>query len=132
MLGLSVGDVYAVLTFLFVVGLIVFSFSVLKARVRIEKWGRLVGLFILFGTVVSGLSAMRDKYGTVDGLFPMDSMQSTICSIAGGLIFLIGFLTLIIRNQTFRKGGFPVVVSLFVVQVLTIEISRIAFMAGVI
>jgi hypothetical protein len=131
MLDLFVGDVYSILTFLVVVGLVVFAFLVFKRRARITKWGRLTGWFILLGTAVSGLSAMRDKYGTVEGLFPMDSMQSTICSIAGGLIFLIGFLTLIIRNQTFRKGGFHVVVSLFVVQVLTIEISRIAFTTGV-
>ena len=131
MLGLYVGDVYAVLTFLFVVGLIVFSFSVLKARVRIEKWGRLVGLFILFGTVVSGLSAMRDKYGTTEGLFAMDSLQSSICSLAGGLIFFIGILTLIIKKQTFRKSAFQVVSLLFMVQVLTIELSRIAFAVGI-
>ena len=131
MLGLYVGDVYAVLTFLFVVGLIVFSFSVMKARVRIGKWGRLVGVFILFGTLVSGLSAMRDKYGAADGLFAMDSMQSTICSLAGGLIFFIGILTLIIKKQSFRKGAFHVVSLLFIVQVLTIEVSRIAFAAGI-
>lgn len=132
MLDVFIGDMYSVLTFLVVVGLFVFAFTVFKARARITKWGRLTGWFILLGTAVSGLSAMRDKYGTVDGLFAMDSMQSTICSIAGGFIFLIGFLTLIIRNQAFRQAGFHVVVSLFVVQVLTIEISRIAFAAGVV
>jgi len=132
MLGLFIGNVYSVLTFLVVVGLVVFAFFVFKARARITKWGRLTFWFILLGTTVSGLSAMRDRYGTVDGLFAMDSMQSNICSIAGGLIFLIGFLSLIIRNQVFRKGGFHVVVSLFMVQVLTIEISRIVFMAGVV
>jgi len=131
MLELYVGDVYAVLTLLLLVGLMVFCFVVLKARVRIEKWGRLVGVFILIGTLVSGLSAMRDKYGTADGLFAMDGMQSTVCSLAGGLILFIGILTLMIKKQSFRRGAFHVVSLLFMLQVLTIELSRIAFAAGV-
>lgn len=101
------------------------AFTALR-RKRIGKWGRRVAVFILVGTAVSGLSATRDLYMMPGALFAADGIQSTVCSIAGGLIFLTGLVCLILRkNQPFRQAAYFLISGLFLLQVLVIETSRI-------
>ncbi len=127
MLKLYFGDLFSVLTFIFVVFMLVFIVLTIKNRDSYQKWGRLMILFIVVGIAISGLSAMRDGYATANALFSMTSTQSNICSIAGGAIVLSGFVSIFLRNQKFRRGCFHIISALFVIQVLVIEASRIAF-----
>lgn len=130
MFNLFFGDLFSALTTVFVLGMLVFATISFLKRYRIEKWGRRILVFILVGTAISGLSAMRDAYMTNSALFSVSSIQSEICSLAGGLIFLIGLAAIFIRNQKFRKMSFHLISVFFIVQVITIEASRIALNLG--
>jgi len=102
----------------------IIALSFIKNK-QITKWGRLVLVVILIGTAISGLSATRDAYMTSDAMFAVESIQSTLCSIAGGLIFLVGLTVLFVKRQSFREFGFFLISLLFILQVITIEASRI-------
>lgn len=128
MLNLFFGDLFAILTTaLFVITLALIVFTTIN-RERIQHWGRRILVLILIGTAISGVSAIRDAYMTETALFAPEGMQSMICSIAGGLIFLTGFVALFVRKQKFRKTGYFIIAVLFIVQVITIEASRIAML----
>lgn len=127
MIDLYFSDFYSIATTILVVfclGLAYFSLT----STRPQRWGRTLLIFIVTGTLVSFLSAMRDAYASPDALFAMSSMQSTLCSIAGISIFLSGFLALFLRKQ--RKPLFILITFLFIFKVVVIEASRIVFLIG--
>lgn len=119
------GSIFSLLTFVFVLGLVVLMVIAIQKRNHITKWGRLIGLFIMVGTAISAFAAMRDAYATPDALFSMTSMQSNICSIAGGAIFLTGLISIFLKRQPARRVCFFLIAALFSLQVLTIEVSRL-------
>jgi hypothetical protein len=125
MFQLFFGDLFSILTAVAVLGMLAIIALTIVNRNKIEKWGWLIFLFIIVGTAISGLAAMRDAYMTAQATFSVSSMQSTLCSLAGGLIFLSGFLALFVKKQTFRRFGFYFISVLFITQVLIIEVSRI-------
>jgi len=122
------GNLFSILTFASVAALVVFIALAVKNRDRIHTWGRLLLLFILIGTAVSAFSALRDGYATKSALFEMHSIQSIVCSVAGGTIFLIGLLTLFLKKQAHRKVCFYTVSALFTIQVILIEASRFSML----
>jgi hypothetical protein len=130
MLNLFFGSLFSTLTTLIVVGMIVYIIIAGKKNREIKKWGWLTLIFIIVGTGISGLSAVRDAYMMDNALFAPNGLQSTICSICGGLIFLTGIVSLFVRAQRFRKVGFFIASGLFLVQVITIEASRITMLIG--
>ena len=119
------GGLFSLLTLIFVLGLVVMMIVAIRKRNHITQWGRLIGLFILVGTAISAFAAMRDAYATADALFGMSSMQSNICSIAGGMIFLTGLVSIFLKKQMARRACFFLISALFSLQVLTIEVSRL-------
>lgn len=123
---LFLADWCSALTLVLVVGLCGLVGWAFYRSHEITRWGRFVAVFILLGTAVSGLAATRDGYATSSAVFGMTSVQSNICSLAGGAIFLIGIACLIWRRSTVRRTGFFVISALFILQVLTIELSRLA------
>ena len=128
MFNLFFGDLFSTLTTVFVLIVLVYAIATVMNRDKIQHWGRRVFIFILLGTAISGLSATRDAYMTDIALFAPEGMQSSICSVAGGLIFLTGVVLLFMRKQDFRRKGFYFITALFVIQVITIEASRIAML----
>ena len=130
MIYLFFGDLFSVLTTLFVFGMLAFIILSMLHRHRIEEWGRRILAFIMVGTAVSAFSAMRDGFMAESAVFSASGIQAIVCSILGGLIFLTGIIALFIRNQGFRKFGFQMISVLFLIQVITIEASRIAFNLG--
>lgn len=126
MLNLFFGNAFSTLTTAAILAMFAFMTIALMKRNQIQKWGRLILLFVVVGTAISGLSAMRDAYMTAQAVFSVSSLQSTICSLAGGLIFLTAILALFIRKQAFRRFGFAIISIFFLAQVLVIEVSRIA------
>lgn len=125
MLNLYFGNLFSVLTIVFVAAIILFIVLTLKNRNIVKKWGKLIWLFILVGTAISAFSAIRDSYAAPGALFAMDSIESTICSIAGGAIFLTGIISLFLRNQIYKKRCFYILSVLFTCMVLVIEVSRV-------
>ena len=120
-------NVVSVLTILLVIATIVFAALAIRNGAKITKWGRLIALFIIVGTAISALSATRDAYAMDNAVFAMDSLQSTICSIAGGALYLTGLVCIFLKKQPARRVGFAIIAALFMAQVLTVEISRVAF-----
>lgn len=118
----------SLLTIAAVLAVLAFIAVALVRRKDVRHWGRLVLVLVLAGTAISGLSATRDAYMTADALFAVESLQSTLCSVAGGLIFLAGLVTIFVRRQSFRKFSFFFISMLFVAQVLTVEASRIVLL----
>lgn len=125
MIDLYFANVYSILTTLLVIANFTLAITVIRRQATIQKWGRIMFLFIGIGLAISGLSAMRDGYASSNAVFSMTSIQSNICSIAGGAIFLLGFVSLLVRKQSWRKLSFMVIVALFTIQVLVIEGSRL-------
>lgn len=130
MRSLYFGDIWSALTLVLVAGMITFIVVALSRRERIAHWGRLVAAFILVGTAISALAAIRDGYGTDNALFGMTSAQSNLCSLAGGLTFLVGFCCIFWKRQSMRRLSFFVISAAFLLQVLTVEISRLMQMLG--
>ena len=130
MFGLYFGSVVSVLTTVFVLALMALLVLSVTQRGQIQKWGRRILVFVLVGTAISGLSATRDAYMMSGAVFSVSSLQSTVCSIAGGLIFLTGIVSLFVRKQAFRRVGFFLISGFFLVQVLTVEASRIVLHMG--
>jgi hypothetical protein len=114
----------SVVTIILVLGVAVMAALALKNGAKITKWGRLIALFIVVGTAISALSATRDAYATQQAVFAMTSLQSTVCSIAGGAIFLTGIVCIFLKKQPARRVGFIIITALFAVMVLTVEVSR--------
>lgn len=125
------GDVISAVTTLLLAVVIVLIAISLKGRNNIGKWSRRIALFIVLGTAISGLSAARDAYAAPGALFAMDSIQSTICSIAGGAQYLTAIISIFLRSQTYKRRCFYILSALFAVQVLTVEGSRILMALGV-
>ena len=128
MLNLYFGNLFSIITTTLVVGMILFIGVSILNHQKILYWGRRILIFIIVGTGISGVSAIRDAYMTEKALFSPEGLQSTICSLAGSLIFLIGIVSIFVRNQKFRKIAYFVIAALFFIQIITIELSRIALL----
>lgn len=128
MFNLFFGDLFSTLTTILVVSMLIFATTTAMNQQRIKHWGWRILFFVLIGLAISGLSAIRDAYMTDVALFAPEGLQSSICSVAGGLIFLTAFAAIFLRKQEFRKNGFYFIAALFLIQVVTIEVSRIAML----
>lgn len=128
MFNLFFGDLFSTLTTILVAFMLIFATTTAMNQQRIKHWGWRILFFVLIGLAISGLSATRDAYMTEVALFTPEGLQSIICSVAGGLIFLTAIATIFLRKQEFRKNGFYFIAVLFLIQVVTIEVSRIAML----
>ena len=128
MFNLFFGDLFSTLTTTLVIVMLIFAITTLMNRQKIQHWGWRILFFVLIGTSISGLSATRDAYMTEVALFAPEGLQSIICSVAGGLIFLTAVATIFLRKKEFRKISFYFIAALFLIQVVTIEVSRIAML----
>jgi len=120
------GSLFAVLTTGLVAAMILFIVLAVKNRERITKWGRLIGLFVVLGTVVSAFSATRDNFGFEGALFAMDSSFALVFSVIGGAIYLTAFASVFMKNQNYKRRCFYVMAALFLANVAAVEACRIA------
>jgi hypothetical protein len=128
MAALYFGDVVSILTTALISGMLALIGILLVNGQRTRYWGRFILVFVLAGTAISALSATRDAFMMDGALFALTSVQSLVCAAAGCLIYLAGLAALFVKNQKFRKIDFYVISALFLVQVVTVEASRIAMM----
>src|SRR5512133_3603440 len=116
MLELYFGNAFAAVTTALVILMIAFVLFMSRKGTNFKSWGKAIGLFILMGLAVSFASAMRDGYAGPDAVFSMTGMQSNICSIAGGLVLLIGLVSIFVRRQETRRAFFFSISALFIIQ----------------
>lgn len=122
-------------TLFLTLGLGAFIIVSLVQRQSVERWGWRILVLAALGLWLCCLAATRDGYhltvqNAIDGsvaagLFGLKSLQSTLCCICGGVIFLGGLSAIFVHNQTYRFGMFTVLSIAFMTKVLTIEVSRI-------
>ncbi len=77
--------------------------------------GPVNGAFIISGIAISAVSAMRDQFAAPQAVFALTSFQATICSVAGGLIILIGLVSIFFKNQNIKKGMLMKLFALFLI-----------------
>jgi hypothetical protein len=109
MFNLYFGSGISILTTVFILALLAFIAVSILQRHKISRWGRLILIFILAGTAVSAFSATRDAFMLENALFAPMSIQSLICSIAGGLIFLTGLVCIFVKRASFRIFSFHLI-----------------------
>ena len=131
MIDLYFRDAVTIITIGLVLAMLAFIVISITHGTKVTKWGRLIALFVVAGIAISALSATRDAYATQGALFAMDSMQSLVCSIAGGAIVLAAIVSIFLKRQGAKRVCFHIISALFVVQVLAVEISRVALLPGV-
>lgn len=124
MLKLYFGDTMSVITTFFVLAMLAFIVTAFIKRGTITKWGRLILLFILVGTVISAFSATRDRFASDGAVFAMFGLQAAVCAVAGAMIILTGLIMAVLRKRNIRRVGFMLISALFIVQVLAVEVSR--------
>lgn len=126
MLKLYIGDVFSIITSVLVVFMIIFIGYTIKKRDSIDKWGRLMIAFMIVGAGACVMAALRDAYATPEALFAMNSLQSIVCSVLGGLITLAAIVSIFLKKQELKRFCFYFASFLFVLEVAVIEVSRYA------
>lgn len=101
---------------------------------EIKNWGRCIATLTMWGLLLCCFVAARDSYhlsvqasmdeNVMPGIFAIDSIQSTICSIGGGLIAFSAISSIFVKKQKYRKLMFMVLSIIIINKVLVIEISR--------
>ncbi len=130
MLKLFFANPISVVTTAVLVIILAFAFTAYMKRASVQKWGRLLLVLILIGTAASATSAVRDGYAAAGALFAMDGAITLICGVAGGVIYLTGFVCLFWRRQNVRRAGFFIAAALMAAQIAAVEGSRILFLMG--
>ena len=131
MIDLYFKDAVTVITIGLVLAMLAFIVISITHGAKVQKWGRLIALFIVVGVAISALSATRDAYAMPGALFGMTSMQALVCAGAGAVITLTAIVSIFLKKQGAKRMCFHIISALFVVQVLAVEISRVALLPGV-
>ncbi|HBN85710.1 MAG TPA: hypothetical protein DDZ89_17925 [Clostridiales bacterium] len=130
MFDLFFEDIWSLLSTIFLLIVLVFITVTIKQRKQMTTWGRRTLFLAVMGLLLCAFAVLRDDYvlamqgGT--GLFSLESFQ--IQGAYKGAIF-IAFsvvLSIIVKNQKFRKGMFYLLSAAIAFKILIIEISRIA------
>lgn len=126
-------DIITSLSTILVVMMMAYICITIKNRKDIKHWGKRVIILGMIGLVVCICVVMRDQYylsvqasmdsSLQEGLFGIKSLQSTLCSLLGGLIGMCLMMTIFMkRHRQYLFYGLSVLVTL---KVTIIELSRI-------
>jgi hypothetical protein len=131
----SIFSVTSIAAAMLLAGLIIFIGITAAKQKGIKNWGRRIAILVLWGLAVCIFAALRDGYqlsvqamadpSVTPGLFPIDSIQSTVCSILGGVVGLGSLSAAFIRRQGYRKAVFFALGAAVIIKALVIEISRV-------
>lgn len=102
---------------------------------KVDRWGRQIAILSGFGLLLCCFAATRDNYhlsvqasmntNIEPGLFTIDSIQSTLCCIAGAIIMFATLTSIFIKKQIYRKNMFFIISTAIIIKMLIIELSRI-------
>lgn len=109
-------------------------FHVIKGK-SVKCWGRRTALLAAFGLLVCCFAATRDNYhlsvqasfdkSVSAGLFTLQSIQSTLGAIGGGIIALSGICSIFLKKQKTRRILFYLMSVEIIMKIIVVEISRI-------
>lgn len=126
MLKLYFGSTNSIISTLLIVVFGIFFGIVLAKRNSITHWGLLVLILFFLGLFMSIMSGMKDGMGTPASLIPNNHWMMAALCILGGLVFLIGIITLFIRKQDFWQVSFFMISGIIIIKILLTEGFRIA------
>jgi hypothetical protein len=126
MLKLYFSKTTDVISLVLIIGFAIFFGIVNARREGIEGWGKLVVVVFFVGLFMSIMSGMRDGMSTPSAVFPNNNWACILLSILGGLAFLFGIVSIIIRKQNFWQVSFYMLSLIIIVKTLVVEIYRIA------
>lgn len=129
------GDVISTTSTLLVIGAFIYIGMIVSIHKKINNWGRKIAILVTWGLVICCFVAIRDGYhlsvqasmdkNVTAGLFTLKSIQSTLCSIGGGIIAFCSLSSIFIRKQNYRKIMFMILLATILLKTLIIEISRL-------
>ncbi|MEE1251111.1 MAG: hypothetical protein UHU19_18045 [Lachnospiraceae bacterium] len=104
------------------------------AHNKVPFWGRHIALLTLLGLFICCVVATRDNYdlsvqasfdhAVTAGLFTIDSIQSKVCCICGGIIACASLSSIFVKNQKYRRFMYFAVAGTAIIKMLVIEFSR--------
>lgn len=131
------GPVTSVAAAVVAIGVFTYIGFTLRSREEIQSWGKRILVLVVFGLLLCILVAYRDGYhlsvqASVDGSvlpgrFTLDSMQSTLASIGGGLIAFSALSAVFVKKQAYRRNMFLLLSAAILFKTLVIELSRVLF-----
>ena len=119
------------------IGVFAYIGFTLSQKDRIQSWGKRILVLGAFGLLLCILVAYRDGYhlsiqaamdgSVLPGRFTLDSVQSTLASIGGGLIAFSAVSALFVKKQAYRRNMFLLLSAAILFKTLVIELSRVLF-----
>lgn len=135
MLELFFGDTIRIISTITFLAILIYIAYTYQKRERIEHWGRRILFVMVTGLFLCILVVFRDNYvGSVqnsmddvtkEGIFSIESIQSTLASLGGMVILVSALSSLFVKKTAFRRNVFFIISATFVFKLLLIEISRI-------
>lgn len=119
------------------IGVFAYIGFTLSRREEIQSWGKRILVLAAFGLLLCILVAYRDSYhlsvqaamdgSVLPGRFTLDSIQSTLASIGGGLIAFSTLSAVFVKKQAYRRNMFLLLSVTILFKTLVIELSRVLF-----
>lgn len=119
------------------IGVFAYIGFTLSRREQVQSWGKRILVLAVFGLLLCILVAYRDGYhlsvqasmdgSVLPGRFALDSIQSTICNIGGGLIAFSLLSAILVKKQPYRRNMFLLLSATILLKTLVLEMSRVLF-----
>jgi len=134
-MNLYFGNLLSIISTLLVIGIFIYIGVTVEKQNEIKSWGRRIAILALWGLLICIFVATRDGYvlsvqasidtGVLPGLFTVDSIQSTLCSLGGAVIAFCSLSSIFVKKQGYRKAMFFILAATILLKTLVIEISRV-------
>lgn len=131
------GFVTSIAAAVMAIGVFAYIGFTLSRREEIQSWGKRILVLAAVGLLLCILVAYRDGYhlsvqaamdgSVLPGRFTLDSIQSTLASIGGGLIAFSAFSAFFVKKQAYRRNMFLLLSATILFKTLVIELSRVLF-----
>jgi len=123
-MNLYFGNLLSIISTLLVIGIFIYIGVTVEKQNEIKSFGRRIAILALWGLLICIFVATRDGYvlsvqasidtGVLPGLFTVDSIQSTLCSLGGAVIAFCSLSSI-----------FVILAATILLKTLVIEISRV-------
>jgi len=134
-MNLYFGNLLSIISTLLVIGIFIYIGVTVEKQNEIKSFGRRIAILALWGLLICIFVATRDGYvlsvqasidtGVLPGLFTVDSIQSTLCSLGGAVIAFCSLSSIFVKKQGYRKAMFFILAATILLKTLVIEISRV-------
>ena len=129
------GNAPSIISTLLIIGIFIYVGITIAKQKEIKSWGKRIAILALWGLLVCIFVATRDGYdlsvqasmstGVLPGLFPLNSIQSSLCCIGGAIIAFCSLSSIFVRKQGYRKVMFFILSATILLKTLVIELSRV-------